>query len=526
MATREFANIVYGLHTPYGWTMEYADVDNIHRDDLVNFYRRYYFPANVMLAVYGDFNTAEMKDKLAALFAGWTVEQPPVPKFPAVEKTPVPGVFVGTKTDVTQTFFEVGHLGGIASDKDFPALEVAGDILGGGFSSRLFRRVREQLGYAYEIYAGWQAQFDHPGLFEVGGSTQSKYTVQTIEAVRQEIEKMRTAEVTPKELQIAKDTVLNSFVFNFDRPSKTLNRVMLYKYFGYPDDFIFQYQKAVQAVTAADVLRVCREYFKPSQLTIVAIGNPANFGQPLTLLGMTVKPIDLTIPEPEKAPAAAVTAETREQGRALLDEMQKALGGTDKLVAIRDTSTRSVANVEEGGQQLKVQALEQFVAPSTLREEQTLPFGKIILFYNGQTGWISSPRGVQEAPPPMLKEMRGDLFREQFTLALSDRDPNRSVALAAPDTVAISSKSGESAELRVDPTTHLPAALLYEDTSEGAPVQAEEDLSDWREVSGVKVPFHVVVKHDGKPFADVTVEEAKINSGLTADALGQKPAAK
>ena len=55
---------------------------------------------------------------------------------------------------------------------------------------------------------------------------------------------MRTAEVTEQELKTAKDAVLNSFVFNFDSPAKTLNRVMLYEYFGYPKDFLFEYQKA------------------------------------------------------------------------------------------------------------------------------------------------------------------------------------------------------------------------------------------------------------------------------------------
>src|SRR5947209_15231420 len=149
IVAREFSNILYGRNTPYGWEIEYADIDRIQRQDLIAFYKRYYFPANVALAVYGDFATDAMKDKLTRLFGDWNSSQPPVPKFPEVQKTPVPGAFLATKDDVTQTFFEVGHLGGILSDKDYPALEVAADILGGGFSSRLFQRIRTKLGYAY-----------------------------------------------------------------------------------------------------------------------------------------------------------------------------------------------------------------------------------------------------------------------------------------------------------------------------------------------------------------------------------------
>src|SRR5439155_23020304 len=126
---------------------------------------------------------------------------------------PDPGVFLAEKSDVTQTFFQIGHLGGVLRDKDFPALAVAADILGGGFSSRLFQRVRTKLGYAYSISASWGAHYDHPGLFALAGSTQSRYTVPTIIASLEELDRIRTTEVSDAELRTAKDTVLNGFVF-------------------------------------------------------------------------------------------------------------------------------------------------------------------------------------------------------------------------------------------------------------------------------------------------------------------------
>ncbi len=94
---RELLRIVYGRDTPYGWQIEYSDLAAIHRDDLLAFYRRYYFPKNIMLAVYGDFNTAEMKDKLEKLFGGWKVEQQPVPAFPPVTAKPAPGIYLADK---------------------------------------------------------------------------------------------------------------------------------------------------------------------------------------------------------------------------------------------------------------------------------------------------------------------------------------------------------------------------------------------------------------------------------------------
>lgn len=295
---RELLSILYGRDNSYGWQVEYADLARMHRDDLMAFYRRYYFPKNVLFAVYGDFSAPEMKNKLEKLFADWTAAQPPVPAFPAVNSQPAPGVYLAEKSDVTQTFFSIGELGGTLRDKDYPALEVAANILGGGFSSRLVSQIRTKLGFAYEIYAVWAANYDHPGTFRIGGSTKSASTTETIEAIRAEIEKMRSAPVSERELADAKDSVLNSFVFYFDSPLKTLNRVMRYAYFGYPQDFLLDYRKGIDAVTRADVQRVVREHFNVDKLTIVAAGNPKQFGKPLASLGEIHK-IDLTIPEPK-----------------------------------------------------------------------------------------------------------------------------------------------------------------------------------------------------------------------------------
>jgi len=292
---REFTDIVYGKDTPYGWPEEYATIDRINRGDLRSFYQRYFFPANVMLGIRGDFDTAAMKAAIEKLFSDWTGAQPPVPEFPKVGPAPNGGTYLAVKKDVTQTFFAIGQRGGQLNDKDYPALAIMADILGGGFQSRLLQRVRTQMGNAYHIGAEWDARYDHPGLFEISGGTKSVSTVETIKAIREEVDRIRTTEVTEAELRTAKDTVLNSLVFAFDTKAKTLGRILTYEYYGYPKDFLQQYQKGLAAVTRADVLRVAREHIDPARFTLVTVGNPQDFGQPLDTLGSPVTSIDLTI---------------------------------------------------------------------------------------------------------------------------------------------------------------------------------------------------------------------------------------
>ncbi|MDP9170536.1 MAG: insulinase family protein [Acidobacteriota bacterium] len=518
ISQREFANLLYGSKNPYGWTMEYATVDNIKRADIEAFYKRYFFPANIILAVSGDFNAAEMKAKIEKSFAGWTYQQPPVPVFPRVDNQPQPGVYFASKTDVTQTNISMGQMGGVLNDKDYPALEVMAYILGGGFESRLFRRVRTQLGFAYEIGASWGANYDHPGLFEISGSTKSASTVDTIKAAAREIQRIRSEEVSPEEVESARQVVINSFVFNFDTPAKTLNRLLTYRYYGYPDDFIFQYQKAVNAVTRADILRVAKQYLDPAKFVIVATGNPKDFGTPLSSLDLPVHEIDLTIPEP-KAAVSEANPQSVARGKAVLAKAVAAMGGAAKLAAVKDMTQTATVMIERGG--MSVKQSEQWLASGHFRQENVLPFGTIVSYSDGRTGWAATPQGVIALPPAQLKQINSELFRMWFPLMLSGQDIDRVVTDAGEGKVAISDKAGNSVLLTFDAKTGLPATESY--TAGGPEGAVEETFADWQDTGGVKLPRKVSISQGGAHFADATITGVTINQGLTPEQIAKKP---
>jgi zinc protease len=517
---RELMRILYGRDTPYGWQVEYENLDHIKRDDVVAFYRRYYFPKNIMLEVYGDFKTAEMKDKLEKMFGGWKAEQQPVPAFPQVTAKPAPGIYVADKDDVTQTFFSIGELGGTLRDPDYAALEVAADILGGGFRSRLFKEIRTRLGYAYNVSAAWAANYNHPGTFRITGSTKSSTTTETIQAIQAEVAKIRDRPVTEAELKEAKDGVLNAFVFSFDSPQKTLNRTMRYAYFGYPKDFIFQYQKAVEAVTIADVQRVAKAHFLPENLAIVAVGNPKDFGKPLASLGK-VNAIDLTIPEPKQT-ASAGDAASQGRGKAMLERAQQAMGGADKLAALKDTTRLLDLTMDASAGGITVKETTR-IAGENFRQDQELPMGKIVVYTDGKSGWLATPQGVMNMPPDVLRQARGDQFRELPVLMLSTSDTSRTVNAVGENAVEISG-GGLSVKVEFDPATGLPAKQTYSEPGPtGAPSEIVETMSDWRDAGGVKMPFKVVLEEGGRKAGEAVVSAYRFNTGLKAEDLAQKP---
>lgn len=518
IATREFASLIYGKDNSYGWEMEYATVDRITRADVQKFYARYYFPANVLMAVTGDFSAPEMKQKITTLFSGWTVQQPKVPPFPEVRRKAAPGTYLIAKPDVTQTTFTLGELGGTFDDKDYPALQVMADILGGGFRSRLFSTVRTKLGYAYSIYADWGAGYDHPGLFQISGSTKSASTTDAIRVAERELERMRTEEVTAAELETATQSVLNSFVFSFDTPSKTLNRLLLYKYFGYPDDFLFRYQKAVAAVTRADILRVAKAHVDPAALSVLAVGNPKDFAEPLSKLGAPVKQINIAIPEP-KAEQPQSSDASLAAGRALLQKMQQAAGGAEKLAAVKDYSKRMETQVDASAGGLKAEQFNRWVKPGIFRQDATYPFGKVSVYFDGVSGWIKTPQGETALPEAQAKQLAGELFREYISLLLSDRAADRKVNLVSPGVIEISDEHGNSVRLTANSETGLPAKEEFQ----AGPTAIAQEFSAYQATDGLQMPSQITIFQAGKKFATVTVKENKLNTGLSADTLKQKP---
>ena len=523
IASREISRIVYGKDTPYGWQMEYESLGNIGRDDLMAYHKRYFFPANVTLAIQGDFDVAEMRAKIEKLFADWTVTQPPVPAFPEVHAASPHKVFLADKPDVNQTFLRVAHLSGTLRDPDYPALQVAADILGGSFASRMFKKIRTELGYAYSIGSYWSANYDHPGLFLISGSTKSGTTTETIQAALAEVERIRTEEVTDKELATAKDAILNSFVFNFDSPSQTLRRMVRYDYYGYPSDFIFTYQKAVEAVTKAGVLAAAKKHFQPDDFTIVTVGNQSEFGEPLSALGLPVENIDLTIPQPGQQ-ASAMDDSSLARGKELMATLQQAVGGADKLAAITDVTRISTVQMVTPQGTMTVEQNTQWLAPSTLRQVQKLPFGSMTVYSDGQSGWLSSPQGMQQMPPPVIQQVRGSLLRNPVRLWIADRQEGWTVNAVGQWVVEISDGAGQSVRVELDPTSGLPVKETYSTVQlSGPPSQVEETFSDWREVDGIQFPFATHMTRDGENYADVKLSEIQVNTGLTEAALSAKP---
>lgn len=523
IAYREFDELLYGSDHPLARSAEYVTLDAIERDDLVAFHDRFFHPNNVILGVWGDFDTSEMAQRIKERFADWPKQEGFMragpPAMPGMTEY---GVNLARKEDVTQTTILLGHPGELLlNDPDYSAVRVMNQVLSGGFSSRLFQNVRDDQGLAYSVFGSYTGSYDRPGDFYAGVMTKSESTVEAARSVLHEIEQMRAAPPSEDEMMQAKDSYLNSFVFRFDTRREIVSRMMTYEYYDYPKDFLHQVKSGIEAVSANDVHRVSTQYLKPDKVQIIAVGNPDEFGEPLSVLG-PVQEIDITIPTGEEALPEA-TEQTMEQGRVVLNGVIEALGGQaafDGIETILFKSAQSVKTPDNMEMSIGIEIAMQY--PDHVRLVQQTPMGAIVIVRKGDT--FTFPDMLPEQMQPQMKEeIISSLWRDPaYLIAHADEvdvqllggeefDGNEA------DVLQITPPSGTGFKLYVDSTTMRPLALAYTSSNMGPPTPVVETLSDFREVAGgITLPFMSSMTSHGQPVGSVTIESIEINAGVDA----------
>jgi|Deesub1362B_J571_1020462.scaffolds.fasta_scaffold02073_3 predicted Zn-dependent peptidase len=531
IASREFTKLIYGANSPYARHPEYETIDNITREDIIAFHKKYFHPNNVILGIWGDFKTKEMIKKLEKAFKNWKPEKIDFPPEPKVSLELKPSVNLIKKYDVNQTNIRIGHIGIRRDNPDYFALQVLTEILGGGFSSRLFTKVRSDLGLAYSVWGIFGANYDYPGMFYAGCSTKSQSTCQAIKAIINEINKIVEEEVTDDELKLAKDSILNSFVFNFDTKREIVERLMTYEYYGYPSDFLQRYKRNIEKVTKEDVLRVARKYIHPDKLIILAVGNDKDFDCPLSEFG-PINEIDITIPEPkikkEEIPKATQAAIAK--AKKILNASIESIGGIDRLKEVKNITIIQDTKITTPQGEFKISSKDITVYPDKSRSEVKMPFGEIIMVLNGEKGWMKSPQGIQNLPESQLKDMKKSLERDTIYLLQNIRKEGIEIQTLEPEeikgkkveVILITDAKGNSIKLAIDSETSLIVRKSYQGKTMMGPAKLEEFYSDYREVSGIKIPFHIIINSNDKKFAEVNILEVKINSQIP-ESLFERP---
>ncbi len=275
LAFREFNRLLYP-DDPRGRYMTSVSLKNIRRDDLMVFHRAYFFPSNMMLAVTGDISKEEAVKKIMQYFGDWERNRPALNPPSPPEKTNR-GIFLIHK-DLPQSTVVSGEFTVSKNDPDYYAFSVLDFMIGsGGFRSRIFSAVRNHKGLAYSAGSFYRARSNY-GIFGTYAFTKTESTFQALHLINDILRDAASGSIKPDEIEWVKKSMLNSFIFSFERPHQIAMQQMVIEYEKLPADYLISYRKKIEAVTGGDVKRVAAAYLNEKRRLMLLLGNTDQFG--------------------------------------------------------------------------------------------------------------------------------------------------------------------------------------------------------------------------------------------------------
>ena len=272
VAGKEFSRVLYGEH-PYAHPVEgtAASVKSINRAAVLRFYDAHYRASKAGVVVVGDVRGADIKRRLDEVLQVWP--RGAVVALSSGDDLRHQARRVLIDKPVTQASIVLGHRGVARSNPDYEALGVLNYVLGGGgFSSRMMEKIRNQAGLVYSVssyFSGGQL----PGSFRVIMQTKNESVAQAIDLAREEIRKIHQEGVTDQELADAKRYLTGSFPLSLDSNGEIASFLASTWFLGRGLNAAETYLTKIDAVTAQDVRRVAAEYLHPDAILEVVVAD-------------------------------------------------------------------------------------------------------------------------------------------------------------------------------------------------------------------------------------------------------------
>ena len=274
VASNIFSKTLFGDEHPYGrnssGTIE--SVNKITIDDLKNYYKENYLPNQSTLIIVGDVKIEEVQKLVNKYLGKWEngiAKSFTISQTPTIESTKI---ILIDKPQAAQSEIRVGHIGVARNNEDFFALTLLNTILGGQFTSRINMNLRESKGYTYGARSGF-AMNKYPGAFTISAPVKSSVTDSSLIEIMKEFNLIISENVTEKELQLAKNSIIRSLPQGFETPSQIASQISNLVVNNLPDDYYNTLVEKYSAISMEEILRVGKKYLSPNKSAIVIVGD-------------------------------------------------------------------------------------------------------------------------------------------------------------------------------------------------------------------------------------------------------------
>ena len=256
---------------PYGYSIlgTPESVAGLDTADLRALHAGGYYPGNTVIAMAGNVEHVDVLGALGAL--GWFAGEPRPPVAAVVPRPAAHGQVCTEPADLQQVHAILGTDTVAATDARRWGLALIATVLGGGMSSRLFQKVREELGLCYAVYA-WQSCYRSAGTFGVYVGTSSRTAAQAIEMIGDEFRRLSREGVSPAELADGKGQLHGQVLLGLESTMSRMSRLASHALNDEPYRSIDEVLRLIDGVTADTVAALATEFLAPERMTTVRLG--------------------------------------------------------------------------------------------------------------------------------------------------------------------------------------------------------------------------------------------------------------
>ncbi|MDP9200929.1 MAG: insulinase family protein [Gemmatimonadota bacterium] len=265
---------LWGNH-PYGFSIlgTRETVGALDQGDLRALHSRAYHPEQIVVAAAGNVEHATLLDTLES--AGWADIPhgglPPLRSPAPIVQAPAAVHF---ERDTAQTHIVIGSATFAHSDPRRYAMSMIGMLFGGGMSSRLFQRVREELGLAYSVYS-FQSFHEDSGVHGVYVGTTPETARAAVDAINAEMEQLAAQGLSEEDLTAGKSQLKGQITLSLESPSSRMYRAAGVELYGEPYRTLDEVLALVDAIDTQTVAAICKAYYSPGKQTLVSLGPKA-----------------------------------------------------------------------------------------------------------------------------------------------------------------------------------------------------------------------------------------------------------
>lgn len=518
IASRVQNALAYGTDHPYGEFITETSVNNINLQDVAQFYRNYFVPANAYLVIIGDVNFDETKVLVETHFTPWTKAVPPSFSFSKPTEPLYTQINFVDVPNAVQSEVSVQNLVDLKmADNDYLAALLANQVLGGGAQGRLFQNLREDKAFTYGSYSGIGNDRFVPSTFSASASVRNAVTDSTVVEILSEVDKIIKQPVTEQELQDAKAIYIGGFVMALERPETMARYAINLATEDLPQDFYQNYLENINAVTVEDVQQAAQKYFTSDKARVVISGKGSEVLENLEKINFNgkevpVKYFDKYAASIEKPNYDVVVPEGLTV-QSVIENYFKAIGGKEKIGQIE--SLLLIYEGEAMGSKIKTEerrTADKYAQTTFMNDN---PMMGIVA--KGDELFMKQGANKMPMPAEMAADLKGAMgvFPEQGILATSG------AKLAGTEDI-----DGKSAYKIEVPGTSIQATYFY-DVQSGLKVKEatainmggqtqnqETTMKDYVEIDGIMFPS-VKSTMMGPQEVESKLLEAVVNKNVT-----------